>query len=401
MNDTIGQNGVSSSQLSGHRHHGSIPNTPTRRDEPHGRNSSGLSNRSHQPVSDHAEKESERIQSRAVLLKLLQPPGNSMLRSQSTTCSLPYQQTADKTLLKSDLCGSHCLRCTDFQQAARNSVDIGREVNDEWRQKTMHSNCINPDIKRQNQNISTNREATERHFRDHETVLNLPCPGENLSRMDNDRTGLPLITVRCQSCEARARPFHSEESQSRPDRCQHFPADRQQYSNGHTCFRKDSCTHDSNSVPYIAVQINKESQRKDEGSLKQMCPPTWRYKGYDSWMCQRPPLSNQTLVHEHPEMGVTGAGKRTIPQNTDRSPDHLRRAVESGRDSAYQTEERTHQDPSTTTQYKVDNHKLNSLSSYSMGSSESYRREPFCPPGELGSPAVRMVNGQEHRHEVS
>ena len=399
MNDTINHNGVSSSNLSGHRHHGSIPNAPTRRDEPHGRNSSGLSNRFHQPVSDHDQNESERIQSRAVLLKLLQPPGNSLLRAQPTSCTLPYQQT-DKTLLKSDLCGSHFLRRTDIQVAPHNSVDIGREGNDEWSQKTWHGNCINPEVKRQQQNISTNRDATKSHIQDREAVVNLPCPGENLSRMDTDRTSLPPNTARCRGCDARARPFYSEEPQTRSDRCQHFPADRQQYSNGHVCFRKDTCTHDSNSVPYIAVQINKDLQRKSEGSLKQMRPPTWHYKGCDSWMCQRPP-SNQTLEHEHPEMGVTGAGKPTILQNTERSPDHLSRPAESGKESTYQIKKRTHQGLSPTTQDKLEDHELNPSSSYSMCSSESYRRKPFFPSGELGSPDVRIVNGQEHRREVS
>lgn len=396
MNDTIiSQNGVSSSQLSGHMHHGSIQSTPGKRREPQGCNSSGLSNHSHQALSNHHKKEGERIfQSRAVLLNLLQPPGNSMLRARRSSCTLPCQQTEKKTLLNSDLCVSHCLRCTDFQEAALDPVDIGREVNDEWRQKTWDGNCINPEIKKQKQNISTHRDATKSHFQDRETVSAQPCAGENLSRT------LPTITVHCQSCEARARPFHSGESQTLPDRCQHFPTDRQQYSKEHACFRKDTCTQDSRSVPYIAVKISTERQRKDEGSLKQMCSPTWRYKGCDSWMCQRPP-SNQTLQCDHPDMGVAGDGKLTILQNTERLPDHLRRSVESGKDSAYQIEKSAHQDPSSTTQDELEDHKTNSLSSYPMCSSQSYRREPFLPSGETVSPAVRLVNGQEYRREVS
>lgn len=362
MNDTICQNGVSSSQLSSHGHHGSLPNIPTKRDELHGRCSSGSPNQPsapYEPVSDQkAEKENERFQSRAVLLKLLQPPGSSVLHAQRNSCSLPYQQT-DKTLLKPNLCGSHYLRHAGNQQAARNSVDIDREVNEERNQKTRQ--CI-----------------------------------ENLSRKDSSRTSLLPITVRCQSCEARARPSYSEELQSRTDRCQYFPEDRQQYFNGHACFRKDTC--DSKRAPYIAVQIDRELQRKDEDSPQQMCPPTWRYKGCNSSMCQLPP-SNQTLEKSHPEMGVTGAGN--ILQNTERLPDHLGGPAESGKDSTYQIDERTHQDPSSSTQEKLEDHKLNSSSSYSMCSPESNRREPFCPSGEWSSPVVRIANGLGHRREVS
>ena len=364
MNDTVCQNGVSSSQSSSHGHHESMPNIPTKRDEQHGRCSAGSLGQPatpYKPVSDHnAEKENERFQCRAVLLKLLQPPCSSVLHAQHNSCSLACQQT-EKTLLKPDLCNSHCLPRSGNQQASRNSVDIDREANEEWIQKTRQCN-------------------------------------ENLSRKDSNRSSLFPITVRCQSCEARVRLSYSEEFQSRTNQCQYFPEDRQQYFNGHACFRKDNC--DINRDQFIPVQINSKGQRKDEESPQQMCPPTWSYKGCDSSMCQLSP-SNQTLDKRHPEKDRTGAGKRTILQNTERLPDHLRAPAESGNDSPYQIDKRTRQDSSSSVQEKLEDHKLNSFSSYSMCSMESDRREPFCLSGEWSSPAVRIANGQGHRHEVS
>ena len=360
MNDTICQNGVSSSQSPSHGHHGSMPDIPTQRDELHGR-SPNQPSAPYEPVSDHsAEKENERFQCRAVLLKLLQPPGSSVLHDQHNRCSLACQQT-EKTLLKPDLCVSHCLRHAGNQPASRNSVDIDREVNEDWTQNIRQCN-------------------------------------ENLSRKDSNRTSLTPLTVRCQRCEDRARPSYSEELQSRTDRCQYFPEDRQQYFNGRACFRKGTC--DTKRAPYITVQINRELQRKDEDSPQQMCPPTWRYKGCDSSMCQLSP-SNQTLENSRPEMGVTGASNRSILQNKERLPDHSRGPAESGKDSSYQIEERTHQDPPSSTQEKLEDHKLNSSSSYSMCSQESNRREPFCLSGEWNSPVVRITNGQRHHREVS
>ena len=359
MNDTICQNGVSSSQSSSHGHHGSVPNIPSKRNQKHGRCSSGSPSQPsapYEPVSDHnAEKENERFQCRAVLLKLLQPPGSSVLHAQHNSCSLACQQT-EKTLLKPDLCVSHCLRHAGNQQATRNSVDIDRGVNEKWPQKTRQCN-------------------------------------ENISRKDSNRSSILPITVRCQSCEARVRPSYSEELQPRTDHCQYFPEERQQYFNGHACFREDTC--DTKRAPYIAVQINGEVQRKDENSPQQMCPPTWHYKGCGTSICQLSP-SNQTLDKSNPEIGVTGASKRTILQNTERLPDHLCGPAESGKDSPYQIDKRTRQDSFSSTQEK-----LNSPSSYSMCSSESNRREPFCLSGEWSSPAVRIANGQGHRREVS
>lgn len=362
MNDTICQNGVSSSHLSSHGNHGSMPNTPSKRNELHGGCSSSSPNQTYEPVSDHnAEKENERFQCRAVLLKLLQPPGSSVLHAQNNSCSLACQQT-EKTLLKPDLCVSDCLRHAGSQQASRNAVDIDRKVNEEWTQKTRQCN-------------------------------------ENLSRKDSNRTSLPTITVRCQSCEARARPSYSEELQSRTSRCQYFPEDRQQYFNGNACFRKDTC--DTKRAPYIAVQINGELQRKDRDSPQQMSPPTWRYKGCNSSMCQLLP-SNQTLEKSQPEVGVTGASDRTILQNTKRLPDHLRGPAESGKDSTYQIDERTHQESPSSTQEKLEDHTLNSSPSYSMRSQESnLRREAICLSGEWSPTVVTTPNGQRRCQEVS
>ena len=365
MNDTVCQNGVSRSQSSGHEHHGSMrPNIPTKRDGPHCRCSSGSANKASPPyeaVSDHnAEKENDKFHCRAVLLKLLQPPGSSVLHAQHNSCPLACQQT-EKTLLKPDLRVSHCLRHAGNQQASRNSVDMDREVNEELTQKNRQFN-------------------------------------ENISRKDSGRSSLLPTTVQCQGCEARARRSYSEELQSRTDRCQYFTEERQQYFNGHACFRKDTC--DTKRAPYIALQINREVQRKDEDGPQQMCPPTWRYKGCDSSMCQLSP-SNQTLDKSHPEMGVTGASKSTILQNTERLPDHLCAPAESGKNSPYQIDKRTRQDPSSSTQEKLEDHKLNSLSSYSMCSLESNHREPFCLSGEWSSPVLRIASGKGHRREVS
>ena len=365
MNDTICQNGVSSSHLSSHGNHRSIPNISSKRNELHGGCSSSSPNQPsapYEPVSDHnAEKENERFQCRAVLLKLLQPPGSSVLHAQNNSCTLACQQT-EKTLLKPDLCVSHCLRHAGSQQASRNAVDIDRKVNEEWTQKTRQCN-------------------------------------ENLSRKDSNRTSLPTIPVRCQSCDARARPSYSEELQSRTGRCQYFPEDRQQYFNGNACFRKDTC--DTKRAPYIAVQINGKLQRKDEDSPQQMSPPTWRYKGCNSSMCQLLP-SNQTLQKSQPEVGVTGASDRTILQNTKRLPDHLRGPAEIGKDSTYQIEEKTHQESPSSTQEKLEDHTLNSSPSYSMCSQESnLRREAICLSGEWNPPVVTTPNGQRRCHEVS
>ena len=364
MNDTVCQNGVSSSQSSSHEHHGSMPNISSKRDGPHCRCSSGSPNQPCTPyeaVSDHnAEKENEKFYCRAVLLKLLQPPSSAVLRAQHNSCPLACQQT-EKTLLKPDLCVSHCLRHAGNQQASRNSVDIDREVNEEWTQKNRQCN-------------------------------------ENISRKESSRASILPITVRCQGCEARTRPPYSEELQSRADHCQYFTEKRQQYFNGHACFRKDTC--DTKRVPNIAVQISREVQRKDEAGPQQMCPPTWRYKGCDSSMCQLSP-TKQALVKSHPEMGLTGASKRTTLQNTERLPDHLRAPAESGENSPHQSDNRTRQDPSSSTQEKLQHRKLNSSSSYAMCSAESNHREPFCLSGEWNSPVIRIADGQGHRPEVS
>lgn len=419
MNDTIGQNGVSSSHLSaGHRHHGSIPHTPARQDEPHHGSSTGSSNQPSapcQPVSDHEGKENERFQNREILLKLLQPPGATMMHAQCGSRTLPHQES-EKTLFKPELCGSHahCLRCTSFQHTPRKIVDIGREANEEWNQKTWHSNCIISEIKGQKENIFTNQNKTESNFRHRETVA---IPGKNLSRPDTERTSLFPTMVRCQSCDvtSRARPFRSEELQLHPDGSQHYPADHQQHSNGHPCFRgKETGIHDPKSATLhqgtgqighnIPIQINGKLPRKDQGNLKHMChPSTWGYQNCDSWKCQHPPPSSQTLVQDHPEMpGITSAGKRTdiVLTDTDRLPDHFR-PVEGGKDVVCQMDTRTHQGPSPTTPDKLEDHQLNSSSSYSMCSSGSYRHEMFHPSGKWNSPVARIDNGQEHCHEVS